>query len=193
MKRKGRLAVFISGRGSNFISIYRHAQKESSNYEVVAVVCDSPNAKGLENAKLWGIDTFVFNPLDYKKKSLYEKEAVDFLLNRQIDLIALAGYMRIVGKTLLKSFEGKILNIHPSLLPAFPGLNAQKQALDYGVKYSGCTVHFVDSGIDTGKIIEQRVVKVYKDDNEDDLADRILKEEHDVYPQVINNYFNKKV
>ena len=127
----------------------------------------------------------------YSKKSEFESSILYILNKYNIHLICLAGYMRIIGNTLLNAYKKKIINIHPSLLPAFPGLDAQKQAYEYGVKYSGCTVHFVDSGIDTGKIISQSVVELQTSDSIETLSNRILAEEHKIYPKTIRNLIEK--
>jgi phosphoribosylglycinamide formyltransferase-1 len=189
MKKKGNIAVFISGRGSNFESIYKDSIKNDSNYTIVAVITDNPKAKGILIAKKFNLDTFVVIRKKFKSKKEYETNIIEILKSRKIELICLAGYMRIVGKTLLNKYKNKIINIHPSLLPSFSGLDAQKQAFDYGVKISGCTVHFVDSGIDTGKIILQSSVEVTKFDTIESLSNKILKEEHIIYPKAIRLFF----
>jgi phosphoribosylglycinamide formyltransferase-1 len=190
---RGNVAVFLSGRGSNFEAIYKNSVKKNSNYNIVVVISDNPDAKGLKTADKANIPAFAIPRCNYKKKKDYENEILNILRNYKIDLICLAGYMRILGKTILKEYRGKIINIHPSLLPSFPGLNAQRQAIEYGVKISGCTVHFVDSGIDTGKIIAQTAVKVFPNDSVEELAKRILDEEHKLYPEIIRHFFNKKI
>ncbi|MFN3699432.1 MAG: phosphoribosylglycinamide formyltransferase, partial [Dictyoglomus sp.] len=146
--------------------------------EVVVVISNNPEAYAIERAKKENIPVFVVRREDYKSKKEYEERIKEILLDFKVDLVVLAGYMKIVGKTLLESFPNKIINIHPSLLPSFPGLEAQKQAWEYGVKISGCTVHFVDEDVDSGPIIGQRAVPVYDDDTPETLAERILKEEH---------------
>ncbi|MCP4147404.1 MAG: phosphoribosylglycinamide formyltransferase [bacterium] len=191
MRRKGRVAVFLSGRGSNFEALY-HATLKKANYEIVAVVSDQREARGLERGKEFGISTFFVSP-KRKSKELYEKLIVGILEENDVDLVCLAGYMRIVGETLLEAYAGRIMNIHPSLLPAFRGLDAQQQALDYGAKVSGCTVHFVDPGVDTGPIIIQRTVKVKDDDSTETLSQRILKQEHKVYSKAVSLFFKKKL
>ena len=187
--KKGKVAVFLSGRGSNFESIYKSSLKRDSNFRIEIVVSDNSDAAGILKAKKFGLKTFIFNRKSYKTKKSFESEILDTLKKCKIDLICLAGYMRIIGKTILNGYKERIINIHPSLLPAFPGLDAQKQAFDYGVKISGCTVHFVDSGIDTGKIILQSALEVLPDDTVETLSKRILTEEHNIYPKAIKYFF----
>ena len=180
-----KLAVLASGRGSNFKAILESMQAGRLPVEINVLISDNPEAGALEIASEAGIDTMVFIRKDYADNEAYFRSICEELEGRQIDLVALAGFMRIVREPLLSAFPNRILNIHPSLLPAFPGLEAQKQALDYGVDFSGCTVHFVDAGMDTGPIILQAVVPVKENDDEHTLADRILKEEHRIYSEAI--------
>lgn len=179
------LAVLASGRGSNFLSILKAIENGDLNARIAVLISDKENALALQKAREAGIPAFYINPKLYTNREAYETEIVKQLQSLHIDLVVLAGYMRLVGKVLLASYPYKIINIHPALLPAFPGLHAQRQAVEYGVKFSGCTVHFVDAGMDTGAIIAQSVVPVNADDNEDKLAERILVEEHKLYPQVL--------
>jgi len=179
------LAVLASGRGSNFLSILKAIENGDLNARIAVLISDKENALALQKAREAGIPAFYINPKLYTNREAYETEIVKQLQSLHIDLVVLAGYMRLVGKVLLASYPHKIINIHPALLPAFPGLHAQRQAVDYGVKFSGCTVHFVDAGMDTGAIIAQSVVPVNADDTEDMLAERILVEEHKLYPQVL--------
>jgi len=176
-----KLAILASGRGSNFDAICDAIVRQELNAEIKVLISDKKDALVLEKAQSRGIETRYLNPKEYSQKEDYEQEIVKILQECQVNVIALAGYMRLVGKVLLKAYKYRILNIHPSLLPSFTGLQAQKQALDYGVRYSGCTVHLVDEGMDTGPIIMQAVVPVYQDDTEETLAQRILQEEHKVY------------
>lgn len=180
-----RIAVFASGSGTNFQAIADAAREGRLDVEVALLVCDRPNAKVVERGAAAGVETFAFRAKDYPSKQAYETEIVDRLRERQIDLVVLAGYMRILSATLLEPYEGRIVNIHPSLLPAFPGLDAIGQALAHGVKVTGVTVHFVDGGMDTGPIIAQRVVEVAEDDTPETLAARIHPVEHELYPHVI--------
>ncbi|WP_273333407.1 phosphoribosylglycinamide formyltransferase [Dictyoglomus turgidum] len=177
MERK-RLGVLVSGRGSNLQALIDASKDENYPAEVVVVISNNPSAYAIERAKSENIPVFVIRREDYKSKKEYEEKIKEVLQNFKVDLVVLAGYMKIVGKTLLEAFPNRIINIHPSLLPSFPGLEAQRQAWEYGVKISGCTVHFVDEGIDSGPIIGQRAVPVYDDDTPATLAERILQEEH---------------
>ena len=176
------IAVFISGRGSNFLALENNIKNGTvKNAEIKVVFSNNPNAKGLEYAKKSGIDTIVLPSKNREDRHEYDKEIIELLKPYNIDLICLAGYMRLVTSTLIESYNNKIINIHPALLPSFKGLHAQLQALEYGVKVAGCTVHFVDDGMDSGAIILQKVVPVYDDDNEESLSERILKQEHITY------------
>lgn len=189
MNEKGRVAVFLSGRGSNFVSLYRDSLKADANYRIEAVICDRKRAPGLKKAEKFGIPAYYLPRREFPQNAEYEKRMIEILEKHRIDLICLAGYMRLVGESLLRRYPGRIMNIHPALLPSFPGLHAQKQALDHGVKVSGCTVHFVDAGMDTGPVIQQRPVPVREDDAEETLSRRILKEEHRLYPRTVRLFF----
>jgi len=179
------LGVLISGRGSNLQAIIAACEKGEIPARVAVVISDQPDALGIERAKQQQISTALFQPKVFSDKNTYELEIVKCLKQHQVDLVCLAGYMRIVGPVLLGHFPNRMLNIHPSLLPSFPGLQAQKQALDHGVKISGATVHFVDEGCDTGPIILQSAVPILEKDNEEALSERILQQEHLIYPQAI--------
>jgi len=179
-------AILISGRGSNMEAILLNARKRKLNTKVVLVFSDKKDAKGLGVARKYGIKTTSFSPKEFPTFEEYETRLVQVLKEHKVDLIVCAGYMRILKKTMIDAFKGKIINIHPSLLPSFPGLKAQQQAIDYGVQFSGCTVHFVDSGVDTGPIILQSVVPVKPDDTTDSLSRRILQAEHQAYTKAIN-------
>lgn len=179
------LAVLASGRGSNFLAIHNAIKKGQLNARVCILISDKESAPALERAQEEGIPTCFIDPKQYADREAYENEIVKQLQALNIDLVVLAGYMRLVGKVLLDAFSLRMINIHPALLPSFTGLHAQRQAVEYGVKISGCTVHFVDAGMDTGPIIIQSVVPVYADDSEDTLSARILVEEHKTYPQAI--------
>jgi len=180
-----KLAVFASGRGSNFQSIIDHIKRGEISAEVKLLISDNQEAGVLKRAENEGIEHLYIDPGHFDSKQEYEKKLIVLLNNAGVELVVLAGYMRILSPLFVKYFQNQIINIHPSLLPAFKGLNAQKQAVDYGVKYSGCTVHFVDQGMDTGPIIKQSVVEVKDNDSADDLAARILKEEHKIYPEAV--------
>lgn len=182
-------AVFISGRGSNFLALLKNIEKGVlKNCHIVVVFSNNPNAKGLEYAAEAGIKTIVIPSKNRSDRIEYDREIINALAEYNIDLICLAGYMRIITEELVEAYKNRIINIHPALLPAFPGLHAQKQALDYGVKVTGCTVHFVDSGMDTGPVILQKTVPVYDNDTEDTLSARILEQEHIAYSEALSLY-----
>lgn len=188
-----KLGVLISGNGSNLQSIIDHIEKGSLKAIIKIVISNNPEAYGITRAKKHGIPIVVLKNGDFKNKEAFDLELIRILKNNCVDLVILAGFMRIITPTLLKAFPHKIMNIHPALLPSFPGIHGQKQALDYGVKLSGCTVHFVDEGVDTGPIIIQSAVQVFDDDTEETLAARILKEEHKIYPQAIQLFSEGKI
>ena len=182
---KLKIAIFLSGRGSNFEAILKNIHNNNVDATIECVVSNNPNAVGLNLAKTHNIPTYTYSPKEFKNTEEYEKTILSDLKSHPIDLIVCAGYMKLIGHTLLDAYPNKIINIHPSLLPSFKGLHAQKQALEYGVKLSGCTVHFVDSSLDGGAIIRQVSVDVKEDDTEETLSERILKQEHIVYSNVI--------
>lgn len=182
---KLRLGVLASGRGSNLQSIMDAAAAGKIKAEVAVVFSDNKDAFALERARKAGIPALHLNPRDFGSKEQYERAVLKLLNEHGVQLVCLAGYMRIVGRVILDAFPNRVINIHPALLPAFPGLHGQQQAWDYGVKFSGCTVHFVDEGMDTGPIILQAVVPVCDDDTADTLADRILEQEHKIYPEAV--------
>ena len=181
-----KLAVLVSGRGSNLQAIIDSIEREELNAHISTVISSTRDAMALKRAEKHGIKTIFIDPTAYLNSKEYDKALIEKLKKFSIDLICLAGYMRILGEEVIQTFKEKIINIHPSLLPAFPGLNAQKQAIVHGVKFSGCTVHFVDSGIDSGPIILQTAVPVYDNDDEKSLSKRILEQEHYLYPKAIN-------
>lgn len=193
MKRKGRVGILLSGRGSNFEAIYNTSQRDNANFEVVVVISNKPKARGLERAREFGLPVHGVSKRKFSSKEAFEHELVRLLKEYEVNLVCLAGYMRIVGEPLLEAYPSRIMNIHPALLPSFPGLDGQKQALEYGVKVSGCTVHFVDSGVDTGPIIQQNVVPVLEGDDEEKLSQRILIEEHKIYSEAIQMYFDNRL
>jgi phosphoribosylglycinamide formyltransferase-1 len=189
-----RIAVFASGSGSNFEAIVLAARDgRLAGAEVALLVCDKPGAKVLERARRLGIETFEFDPKAYPDKAAFETEIVDRLERKNISLVVLAGYMRLVGQVLLSAYEGKIINLHPSLLPAFPGKDAVGQALAYGVKVTGVTVHFVDAGLDTGPIIAQQPITVEQVDTAETLSARIHQAEHQLLVAVIDQILSGRV
>ncbi|GIU74700.1 MAG: phosphoribosylglycinamide formyltransferase [Bryobacteraceae bacterium] len=179
-----RIAVLASGRGSNFEAIARNVRDGKLEAEIAALVVNNPEARALEIARQYGVHAITL-PSKGIDSDTYAAMVRDALAPLRVDLICLAGFMRRVGAPLLEAYPMRILNIHPSLLPAFPGLKVQQQAIDYGVKISGCTVHFVDAGLDTGPIVAQAAVPVLDDDTAETLAARILVEEHRIYTEAI--------
>ena len=180
-----RLALFGSGRGSNGEAIYKVIEAGHINGEIVLIISDRSNVGIVEKGCAWHIPVYIVDPANYGTEAAWTQAMLDLLQEYEVEGILLAGYTRILPPTFVQAYRGNILNIHPSLLPAFTGLQAQKQALLKGVKYTGCTVHFVDEGMDTGPIIAQAVVPVYEDDTVDTLSTRILHEEHRIYPEAV--------
>jgi len=182
-----RLAVFASGRGSNFRALLEASRAgRLPQAEFVVLVSDKPDAKALDIAREYGVKALHVSPKNFESRDAYEQEILRCLRELKVEGICLAGYMRLVGKTILRAFPNRILNIHPALLPSFPGTHGHRDTLAYGVKVSGCTVHFVDEGVDTGPIIVQRSVEVLDDDTEETLAARILIQEHQAYPEAVD-------
>ncbi|MFQ6051657.1 MAG: phosphoribosylglycinamide formyltransferase [Candidatus Hydrothermarchaeota archaeon] len=189
-----KIGVLASGRGTNLQSIIDSIEKkEIKNAELSVVISDNKDALALKRAKKHGIPAVFIDPYKFKTKEEFDDEILRVLKKYECDLVLLAGYMRILSPKVVKEFKWRIMNIHPALLPSFPGLNAQKQALEYGVKVSGCTVHFVDEGVDTGPIILQKAVEVKEDDTPETLADRILKEENKLYPLAVKLFLEDKL
>ncbi|SFA78697.1 phosphoribosylglycinamide formyltransferase-1 [Cohnella sp. OV330] len=183
---KLRIAVFASGSGSNFQALAEAARAgDLGPAEIALLVCDKPEAKVVSRAGALGIETFVFRPKEYASREAYETVIAAELAARGVGLIVLAGYMRILTDVLVGAYEGRMINVHPSLLPAFPGIRAIGQALDYGVKVTGVTVHFVDGGLDSGPIIAQRVIELASGDTEETLAPRIHAIEHELLPRTV--------
>jgi phosphoribosylglycinamide formyltransferase-1 len=178
------LGILLSGRGSNFEAIARNVLAGRLPARIAVVISNRAEAAGLERARALGFETR-FLPSKGKDRHAYDEELVAALRECEVEIVCLAGFMRVLTPAFVRAFPGQILNIHPALLPAFPGLDAQKQALDYGVKFTGCTVHFVDEGVDTGPIICQAVVPVLEDDAVETLSARILQEEHRIYSEAI--------
>jgi phosphoribosylglycinamide formyltransferase-1 len=179
------LGILLSGRGSNFLAIAQSAHHGRIRARVAVVISNRANAAGIEHARQLGLEALVI-PSRGVSRETHDAEVVAALEKHSVDLVCLAGYMRLLSPGFVRAFPQRILNIHPSLLPAFPGLDAQKQALDYGVKVSGCTVHFVDEHLDHGPILVQRAVPVLEGDDEHSLSARILEQEHIAYTEAIN-------
>ncbi len=192
--KKIRLGVLVSGRGSNLQAIIDNCETGGLSASVAVVISDQQDAYALERARKHGIPAVAVPAKGYKdKRDAYDALLVAELQKHRVDLVCLAGFMRIITPTLIAAFPNRILNIHPALLPAFPGLHVQKAALEHGVRFSGCTVHFVDAGMDTGPIIIQAVVPVLDDDTEDTLSARILAQEHKIYSRAIQLYAEGKL
>lgn len=180
-----RLAVLASGRGSNLQALVDAGEKGAMDGTVTLALSDNPNAYALERAKKHGIPFRVIERKDFASRKAFDDALARAVEESGADLVALAGFMRIISPSFLSRFPGKVINIHPALLPSFPGLDAQRQALEYGVKITGCTVHFVDEGVDTGPIIIQSAVPVLPGDTVESLSARILEQEHIIYPQAV--------
>ena len=183
-----KIGVLASGRGSNFQAIIDEIETGRLPASIEILIVDNPEAYAIERAKKHGITYLYINPKNFSTKEAFYEKIRDELLLREVALVILAGFMRIVKKPLLDAFPNRIMNIHPALLPSFPGLHGQKQAVDYGVRISGCTVHFVDESVDSGPVIIQAAVPVHPDDTEETLSERILKLEHRIFPEAIRLY-----
>ena len=195
MSLKTKIAVLGSGKGSNFVALAKACDDGVLQAEIALVISDVEDAKILDQAKKFGIPNKFINPGKYRTKLDDEAETtyIKTLKDFGVQWVALAGFMRILKGDFLRAFEQKVINIHPSLLPAFPGLEAWSQAFNYGVKVTGCTVHLVDHGIDTGRILAQGVVPVLEDDTSTTLHQRIQKEEHRIYPRTLARLFSNKI
>jgi phosphoribosylglycinamide formyltransferase-1 len=182
-----RVGVLASGRGSNFEALLRASRDGELGAQVACLVCDDARAGALQIAARYGVPAHVVEPASQRARLGVDIESriVEILRAHTVQLVCFAGFMRIAGPTLLNAFPGAVLNIHPSLLPSFPGLDAQRQAFEHGVQVSGCTVHFVDAGIDSGPIVLQAVVPLRDDDTPETLAARILEREHEIYPRAV--------
>jgi len=187
------IGVLVSGRGSNLQAMIDAIEAGKLKAQVAVVISNVPGVMALERAKKHGIKAVVVNDREFSDKSSYEKEIIRALESNSVDLVCLAGYMKLISPEFVRHFKGRMMNIHPALLPAFPGLHVQKKALEHGVKYSGATVHFVDEGCDTGPIIIQAAVPVLDDDTEETLSARILEQEHKIYPEAIRLYAEGKL
>ncbi|HAG08256.1 MAG TPA: phosphoribosylglycinamide formyltransferase [Desulfotomaculum sp.] len=188
-----RLGVLVSGRGSNLQAIIDAAKKGEIPAEVVVVISDQPDTFALTRARANNIPSIYIGFQDFPTKEKYEEKVTAVLKQHKVELVCLAGYMRVLGVNMLEAFPDRIMNIHPALLPAFPGLHAQARAWEHGVRFSGCTVHFVDEGVDTGPIILQAVVPVLAEDTAETLAARILEQEHKIYPAAIRLFAQNRL
>jgi phosphoribosylglycinamide formyltransferase-1 len=183
--KKFKLAVLVSGQGTNLQALIDQIEQGTLTAEIAIVVSNVKTAFALERANNHGIKTVFLDPKSHSDKKEFDRALIDLLQAEAVDLVCLAGFMRILGKAFINIFASRIINIHPSLLPTFPGLHPQRQTLEHGVKFSGCTVHFVDEGVDSGPIILQSVVPLYDSDDEKTLSRRILEQEHLIYPRAV--------
>jgi phosphoribosylglycinamide formyltransferase 1 len=186
-----RLGILISGRGSNFEAIANNIARRKLDAEIAVVISNRASAAGLELARLRGIPMRVIASAG-REREAYDKLLIDELMTHEVDLVCLAGFMRLLSATFVRAFPNRVLNIHPSLLPAFPGLDAQRQALEYGVKITGCTVHLVDEFLDSGPIVLQTAVPVLDEDTVESLSARILLQEHVIYSKAIQHFVDRQ-
>ncbi|GAF65557.1 phosphoribosylglycinamide formyltransferase [Bacillus sp. TS-2] len=187
-----KLAIFASGSGSNAEAIIQSIKVGELQAEAALIICDKPHAKVFERAERLGIPCVLFQPKTYSSKQKYEEEIISLLRSEQIDFIVLAGYMRLIGSTMLGEYEGKMVNIHPSLLPAFPGLDAIGQAFEAKVKETGVTIHYVDEGMDTGPIVAQETVSIDYNETRETLTKKIQQVEHRLYPKTLQKIFSER-
>jgi len=192
-RKKGRIAVLLSGRGSNFMALREAVERGAVNGEIALVLSNKAEAPGLLKAREWGLDTVALDGKSFASREDYDRAVMAEIEKRRIDLVVLAGYMRVLTPGFCDAYKYRIVNIHPALLPSFPGLHVQQKAIDWGVRFSGCTVHFVAAEVDMGPIILQAAVPVLQDDTEDTLAARILVEEHKIYPEAVRLYFGGRI
>lgn len=192
-KKRGKIAVFLSGRGSNFLALSDAVQSSKINADIALVFSNKKAAPGLLHAREMELETLYLRPKNFGSREAYDESVAEEMKKREIDLICLAGYMKILTPGLCRKFKNKIINIHPALLPSFPGLHVQQKAIDWGVRFSGATVHFVEAEVDMGPIIIQATVPVEQDDTEETLSARILKEEHKIYPEAVRLYFEGRL
>ena len=193
MADKLSLGVLVSGRGSNLQAIIEQIEQGKLDARIKIVISNLAGAPALTRAREQGIKTRLLEASPGEKREDYDRRLVEALRQEEVELVILAGFMRLLSPYLVRAFPQRIMNIHPALLPAFPGLQAQRKALEYGVKFSGCTVHFVDEGMDSGPIILQAVVPVLEQDTQESLAARILEQEHRIYPRAIQLYAQKRL
>ncbi len=193
MNNKVNIGVLVSGSGSNFQSIIDQTENGNLDAVIKVVICNNPDAYALERAKKHNIPSVIIDHKDFKDRSELDEKMIDILKSYSVELVIMAGFMRVLTPLFIKAFPMRIMNIHPAILPSFQGTHAQERAFNYGVKFSGCSVHFADEGVDTGPVIIQSVVPVYDDDTADTLQERILKEEHRIFPQAIQFYAEGKL
>ena len=189
MKKK--VVILISGSGTNMVSLVEATRATDFPAEVVAVISDNKDAKGIEKARILGLSTYIIERKNFTDKQTFETALLDRINACQPDIVCLAGFMRLISQRIIAPYEGRILNIHPALLPLFRGLHTHQRALDAGVKISGCTVHLVTEGMDEGTILGQAAVPVLENDTADSLAERVLKVEHKLYPATLRAFIEK--
>jgi phosphoribosylglycinamide formyltransferase-1 len=192
-RKRGRIAVFLSGRGSNFLAIREAVERGAIDGEIALVFSNKADAPGLLRAREGGLETLFLDPKSFASREDYDQALIAEIEKRRVDLVCLAGYMRVLTPALCDALKNRIVNIHPALLPSFPGLHVQQKAIDWGVRFSGCTVHFVAAEVDMGPIILQACVPVLQDDTEEALSARILVEEHKIYPEAVRLYFEGRI
>lgn len=188
MRKKVNIGVLVSGSGSNLQAIIDNVEKGLLDADIRIVVSNNTDAYALKRAERHNIPAAVIEHSDFKDREDFDRKMIDVLGSHSVELVVMAGFMRVLSPMFLEAFPLRIMNIHPAILPSFPGLHAQERAFEYGVKFSGCSVHFADDGVDTGPVIIQAVVPVYDDDTEETLSERILGEEHRIYSQAIQFY-----
>ncbi len=193
MRNKVGIGVLVSGSGSNLQSIIDHIENGTLDAEIRMVITNNPDAPALQRCDKHRLPVAVVDHREFRTREDFDRSVIAKLKAADVELVVMAGFMRILSPEFFRAFPRRIMNIHPALLPSFPGTNVQKKAVEYGVKFSGCTVHFADEGVDTGPIIIQSVVPVFADDTADTLAARILREEHRVYPQAIQYYAEGRI
>jgi phosphoribosylglycinamide formyltransferase 1 len=193
MLKKVCIGVLVSGGGSNLQSIIDHTEAGTLDAEIRIVISNNPDALALERCKKHRICSVVVDHRQFDTRESYDRRTISILESSGVELVVMAGFMRLLSPEFFRAFPRRIMNIHPALLPAFPGIHVQRKAVEYGVKFAGCTVHFADEGVDTGPIIIQSVVPVFEDDTADTLSARILKEEHRIYPQAIQYYAEGRI
>ncbi len=189
----GRIGVLISGRGSHLRNLIACSERGEIDARVVTVISNNPDAPGLQYAKEAGIESVVLSHRLYPDREKYDEQLAANLEQDKVDLVCLAGFLRLLSAPFVRRFPLRIMNVHPSLLPAFPGLHSQEQAMEYGVKVTGCTVHFIDEGLDSGPIILQKTIEVLPDDTADTLSDRLLPLEHKTYAEAVKLFFENRL
>ncbi|HOO40013.1 MAG TPA: phosphoribosylglycinamide formyltransferase [Syntrophales bacterium] len=193
MEKKLPIGVLASGSGSNLQSIIDHIEQGRLDADIRVVISNNPDAYAITRAQKHGIPFVIVRHQEFPDREAFDRQMAEILISCGVELVVMAGFMRVLSPLFLKTFPQRVINIHPALLPSFPGLHGQRQAFEYGVKFSGCTVHFADDGVDSGPIIIQAVVPVLETDTEDTLAERILREEHRIYPQAIQFYAEGRI